>query len=234
LDRDGFVCRRNVFGKLPRRAAANDRRSAVKFSPVKVWLMFVLLVVGAYGAYSGWRIYQRLETARSPAIVMTPVTEPLLGQTIEPFELTDQSGEPFDSRQLDGQIWVASFFFSSCPGACLKMNYTIARLQEELRETGVRFISVTVDPEQDTPETLEKYARHFAADPQVWTFLTGPEDDLKRLAMEQFKVAFGRGTHSEKLFVVDRDGQVRGGYNCTTDAQMILLKRKIEELAKRT
>jgi protein SCO1/2 len=206
----------------------------MKSKAVKAWLTFILIAVGAYGAFSGWRIYQRLEAARSPAMVVTTVAEPLLGQTIDHFELTDQSGEAFDSAQLKDQIWVASFFFSSCPGACLKMNNTIARLQDELKESGVRFVSITVDPEYDTPEELQKYARHYGADPKRWTFLTGPADELKRVAMEEFKVAFGRGTHSERLFVVGRDGQVQGGYNCTADAQMILLKRKVEELAAQT
>ena len=204
----------------------------MKSTAVKAWLTFVLIAVGAYGGYSGWRIYQRLEESRTPAVMVTTVTEPLMGYTIDRFELTDQSGEAFDSSELKDQVWVASFFFSSCPGACLKMNNTIARLQEELRATGVRFVSITVDPEYDTPEELEKYARHFGADPERWTFLTGSVDELKRVAMDEFKVAFGRGTHSEKLFVVGRDGLVQGGYNCTADAQMILLKRKVEELAQ--
>jgi cytochrome oxidase Cu insertion factor (SCO1/SenC/PrrC family) len=203
----------------------------MKSTAVKAWLTFVLLAVGVYGVYSGWRIYQRLEAARRPQVTVTTVAEPLYGYQVEPFQLTDQSGEPFDSKQLDGQVWVASFFFSSCPGACLKMNNTIARLQEEMRDTGVRFVSITVDPEYDTPEELEKYARHYGADSQRWTFLTGPEADLKRVAMEQFKVAFGRGTHSEKFFIVDGGGTVRGGYRSTEDAQIILLKRKVKELA---
>lgn len=208
------------------------RFSAVRFSAVRFWLSLMLTLLAAYGGYTLWKVYGKLSSSEEPAVVYVPVADPLVGTPIDDFQLTRQDGQAFDSRQLAGRIWVASFFFSSCPGACLKMNNTIARLQSELADEGVQFISITVDPENDTPEELAKYARHYGADAERWVFLTGPEEELRRVAMDEFKVAFGRGTHSEKFFVVGPDKKIAGTFRSTEDAQIVLLKRKVAELAK--
>lgn len=204
----------------------------MKGSAVKYWLTLLLVLIGVYGVYTGVKVYRKLKAAQPPAMAFAPASDALVGKPIGEFELVTQQGEAFDSSQLDGQVWVASFFFSSCPGACLKMNNTIARLQSELGESGVRFVSISVDPEYDTPEELAKYARHYGADPERWVFLTGPEEELRRVAMEEFLVAFGRGTHSEKFFVVGPDQKIAGTFRSTEDSQIVLLKRKLAEIAK--
>lgn len=201
----------------------------MKSSGVKFWLTFLLLALAGYGIYTGWRIYDRLAESQTPAVVVTPVQD-YVGRQVQPFKLVERSGREFDSKELDGKVWVASFFFSSCPGACIKMNNTIARLQEELKETGITFVSVTVDPENDSPEELQKYAAHFGADPDRWLFLTGPEPDIRRLCVDDFQLGYGRTVHSDRLMLVDREGKVQGAYRATEDAQVVMLKRKIEEL----
>jgi cytochrome oxidase Cu insertion factor (SCO1/SenC/PrrC family) len=206
----------------------------MKSSAVRYWLTLLLSLLGAYGAYTGWKVYRKLSSSEQPALAIAGPSDALVGTEIGPFQLTTQAGEPFDSRELDGQTWVASFFFSSCPGSCIKMNNTIARLQSELADSGVRFVSITVDPENDTPEELAKYARHYGADSERWLFLTGPAEELKRVAMKEFLVAFGRGTHSEKFFVVGPDQKIAGLYTSTADADIVLLKRKVKELVEQS
>ena len=204
----------------------------MKSVAVRAWLSILLMALAAYGIYSGWRMYDRFAASRAPAAVVTPVQESLVGHQIQPFTLTERSGREFDSKELDGQVWVASFFFSSCPGACIKMNNTIASLQEEYKESGVKFISITVDPENDSLDELQKYAKHFNADDERWLFLTGPEDEIRRVCTEDFQLAYGRALHSDRLVVIDGAGKVQGAYRATDDAQMVLFRRKLEQLIK--
>ena len=151
-------------------------------------------------------------------------------RAVENFTLIERSGEPFESDSLRGKVWVASFFFVTCPGICLKMNQTIADLQKEL-DPEVRFVSITVDPDNDTPESLRAYADRLGANDR-WLFLTGSMRDIQDVANDSFQVAAAPAAHSERLMVVDRQGRVRGSFMVSEGAQMTLLKRKIAELLK--
>ena len=151
-------------------------------------------------------------------------------RTVENFTLIERSGEPFESDSLRGKVWVASFFFANCPGICLKMNQSIADLQKEL-DPEVRFVSITVDPDHDTPESLRAYAQRIGATDR-WLFLTGSMRDIKDIANGSFQVAAAPAAHSERLMVVDRQGRVRGSYLVSDGAQMTLLRRKVAELLK--
>jgi protein SCO1/2 len=146
------------------------------------------------------------------------------------FTLIERNGEPFEASSLRGKVWVASFFFATCPGICLKMNQSIADLQTQL-DPEVRFVSITVDPDKDTPESLREYAKRVGATDR-WLFLTGSMRDIKDIANDSFQVAAGPASHSERLMVVDRQGRVRGSYMVSDSAQVTLLKRKVAELLK--
>src|SRR5882757_7931740 len=86
---------------------------------------------------------------------------PVFGQ-IPQFELTAQTGMPFDSREIDGHVWVANFVFTTCPGPCPMMSHHMHGIQEATAATaGIKLISFTVDPAHDTPPVLAEYARRF-------------------------------------------------------------------------
>ncbi|MFN9956592.1 MAG: SCO family protein, partial [bacterium] len=95
------------------------------------------------------------------------------------FSLTDQADQPFAGGRLTGKICVANFMFTSCAATCPRQSTVLQRLQ---RETAVDLVSFTVDVKRDTPALLAAYARRFGADPARWHFLTGPEQELHRLA----------------------------------------------------
>jgi protein SCO1/2 len=142
--------------------------------------------------------------------------------------LTDQAGEPFDSRSLDGKVWVGSFFFTNCPAVCWRLNQALAAWQETHPSSETRFVSITCDPANDTPEALAKYAAHFKADPTRWTFLTGDMNLIRSIGNEFFKVAVEPGTHSDRAFVVDRQGKVRGRFRLTEPDQLAMLEKLLE------
>lgn len=147
------------------------------------------------------------------------------------FELIDASGSSFPSQQLKGKVWVANFFFIKCPGFCLNLNQQIAALAAELRDVDVRFVSITVDPEQDTPEALAEYAKTFKADPAKWIFLTGEMATIERLGRESFRVSVAPATHTGRVLLVDRTGRVQGAFLFSSPSEMKALARRARQLA---
>jgi protein SCO1 len=139
------------------------------------------------------------------------------------FRLQDQTGQTVSQRNLDGGLYVASFFFATCPQVCPRLNTQLQRVQEKFRkEERVKLVSYTVDPEHDSVTVLAAYAQQYGALPGKWSFLTGPKDSINRLAVEEYKVttpgpSMLAGTmgllHSQRLVLVDRDKHIRGMYD---------------------
>jgi protein SCO1 len=161
---------------------------------------------------------------------------PVFGQ-IPRFELTAQTGLPFDSREIDGHIWVANFVFTTCPGPCPMMSHHMHGIQEATSATaGVKLISFTVDPAHDTPQVLAEYARRFKADPVRWTFLTGDIARLNDLGLNAFKLNKVDGSldHSTRFVLVDARRQIRGFYLSSEEGFPKDLLRDLRRLQSET
>jgi cytochrome oxidase Cu insertion factor (SCO1/SenC/PrrC family) len=105
------------------------------------------------------------------------------------FALTDQRGRPVHRADLQGNVWVASFMYTGCADECPVMTAEMARLQSDLAAIpDVRLVSISVDPDRDTPAILSQYAARFDADPDRWLFLTGDKRAIFRLAREGFRL----------------------------------------------
>ena len=137
------------------------------------------------------------------------------------FSLTERSGKTVMKDDLAGKVWIASFVFTRCSGPCPSISATMAKLQGELLPTrpDVRLVTITVDPDRDTPDELKKYATNFRADPEKWLFLTGKESEVRTLLKDGFKINATKNAnpnpgdefdHNTKLMVVDKAGQIRG------------------------
>jgi len=106
------------------------------------------------------------------------------------FSLVGLSGQEVTRKVLEGKVWVANFIFTSCRLTCPQQSATMARLQADLQaEPDIRLVSITVDPDHDTPEVLARYATRFHADPRRWLFLTGEEQAIYTLAQEGFRLS---------------------------------------------
>ncbi|WP_164102949.1 SCO family protein [Candidatus Laterigemmans baculatus] len=149
------------------------------------------------------------------------------------FTLTERSGEQVSSESLQGQPYVASFFFSTCPSICVMQNQKIQQLQTEFEDQGVRFVGISVDPETDTPETLREYAKRFKADEDQWLFLTGDLTYIRRVGAEVFEVAAEEKFHTEKLILVDESGEISGYYSWREDREFEELKAEIRKMLAR-
>jgi len=131
------------------------------------------------------------------------------------FSLTDQTGAMFSSATvLNGRVWVADFFFTTCPGPCPRMSSQMHQVQMALAKEGIRLVSFTVDPEHDSPPVLESYARSFDARTGVWYFLTGSRGALQHLDRDAFQLGDVDGTlqHSTRFVLVDKHLRIRGYY----------------------
>lgn len=157
--------------------------------------------------------------------------------TLPDFALTERTGETLRLTDLTGKVWVADFFYTTCPGPCPMMSSRLSDVQKALGdETGVRLVSISVDPEKDTPDVLKQYAEKFKAN-ERWYFLTGQKDAIYGLARDAFKlpvaeapVEGGLITHSTRLVLVDKTGTVRGFYEGADEAGVKDLIRDIRRL----
>jgi protein SCO1 len=132
------------------------------------------------------------------------------------FQFTAQDGSTVSNADFKGKVWVANFIFTRCAGPCPIMTSRMAELNQALSEKAkdVELVSITVDPEYDTPQVLKEYGERVGASPDKWKFLTGPQDQIEATVMKGFLQALSREPsgvpiHSTRFVLVDRDGWIR-------------------------
>lgn len=167
----------------------------------------------------------------------------VLGQTPE-FSLVDQAGKPVTRQSFQGKVWAAAFMFTRCPTICPAITRRMKSVQERAKGKGVplELVSFSVDPDNDTPEVLAKYAAQYGASLDTWHFLTGPFDAMAKTAEQGFKIAVERRPgdeesggiiHGSHLVLVDKSGAIRGYYRTTEDAAIDQLLGDAAQLAAR-
>jgi cytochrome oxidase Cu insertion factor (SCO1/SenC/PrrC family) len=157
-----------------------------------------------------------------------------------PFSLLDQDGKTVTLETLKGKPWVADFVFTRCAGPCPMMTAKMSKLSKALGEgetrADVRFVSVSVDPGNDTPAVLKEYADKFKADTSRWSFLTGEPDAVYAFAKRMLVTALPASEdkpiiHSEKFVLVDGAGKIRGFYSSNDEGEVAQLESHARQLA---
>ncbi len=150
------------------------------------------------------------------------------------FQLTAQTGEPFDSRSFNGKIRVVDFIFTNCAGPCPRMTSQMKQVLKAVDNPRVRFVSISIDPKRDTPEVLAAYARKFHADTARWVFLTGPRDRIQFLSRNVFMLGDVDDTlqHSTRFVLVDGKSNIRGFYDTSDPDSIPKLIGDIKSLLK--
>ena len=157
---------------------------------------------------------------------------PVIG-TIPEFSFTDSKGNEINRQDLDGKVWVADFIFTTCTMACPVLTGNMNIVHKEFKNNdNVRIVSISVYPEYDTPEVLSEYASRYDANTDRWHFLTGPEQSVKDIILNGFKIGDYEDIifHSEKFALVDKKGQIRGYYSGMITEEMTKLKKDINIL----
>jgi len=160
---------------------------------------------------------------------------PVFGAVPE-FSLKRESGEPVSKKSLEGGVWVADFIYTGCSEACPLLSMRMSELQKRLEKVLPipLLVSISVDPETDTPERLSAYAKRYGADPSRWMFLTGDSEVIQKTVTEGFKLSDvkskedGSIFHANKFVLVDRRGRIRGYY----ESEEAGVKRLMEDLPR--
>ncbi len=198
----------------------------MKNSTLPYWLTLMVVLGAAYGGWHVWKTEQARHAQR-PSI-MEP-TEEAEAAVLADFTLVERSGKPFYSRDMHGKVWVASFFFTSCPNVCLTMNQTLAVMQEADGLEDVHFVSITCDPDTDTPDVLTKYADRFKADPERWLFCTGEFDYIQRVGQDIMKLTVLEQVHKEHAVIIDRAGKIRSYFRVTNTGELAVARKLLLE-----
>ncbi|WP_077213682.1 SCO family protein [Bacillus dakarensis] len=146
---------------------------------------------------------------------------------IEDFTFTNHEGEPFGLKDLKGKIWIADFIFTNCDDVCLPMTSNMVKLQMLAKEEGienVEFVSISIDPKVDTPETLKKFGEQFNVDFSNFHFLTGYDQEfIEQFAVDNFKTFVKKPEgqdqviHGTDFFLIDQEGKIMTFYTGLND-----------------
>lgn len=168
-------------------------RSKIRIRRALRWGCVLAASAGALGLvlYMGAKPEDGGTVAGQSGQLNVPLRQRDIAQ-IPSFDLTERSGRQVTRADLRGKVWIADFIWTRCPDACPVMSAQMAKLQADFAdEPDLRLVSISVDPEYDTPTTLTRYAAAYGADPDRWLFLTGDKETIYRLVREGFKLAVG-------------------------------------------
>lgn len=166
----------------------------------------------------------------------TPAREvPVIAELPAPA-LMDQDGQAFNRESLEGKLWVTSFIFTHCRATCPRLVAQMTTLQGRLADlSNAHFLSVSVDPRNDTPEVIKAYMVQNDLDERSWRFVTGTEEAVEDFVVGGFKVGYGRTqwstelTHSNSFALVDDQARIRG-YYASDEAGLAELERDVRVL----
>ncbi|MCB9880259.1 MAG: SCO family protein [Planctomycetes bacterium] len=202
---------------------------------------FVLAIAGV-ATFAAWQYYSKRVPGQRQA---TSESLPILGD-VPAFALTSFDGTQVTRESLAGKVWVADFIFTTCGGLCPIMTNAMAGVQDAARKAGLgpddlRLVSVSTDPETDTPERLRAYAEQHRARTEQWHFLRGPFDQVQSFSQDALKLALERASekqraegaekimHSDRFVLVDRESRIRGFYSGTRPSEV---RQLIEDLPR--
>ena len=200
----------------------------------RIWTPLLIIVVGVVSVYLWAALFRFAGQPSAPGL------EPL--GTLPAFDLIERRQVPLRLDDLRGKVWVADFMYTSCVEVCPLQSAEMARLQAAFAaHPDLRLVSISVDPERDTPAVLSAYADKFQADPERWLFATGEPEAVARLAQEGFRLSAasyvaGDGgadytfIHSNRFVLVDRQGRIRGYYRSTDPDDLMRLRRDLTVL----
>lgn len=219
---------------------------------ITVGVFALIVVVGMVLAYpllktqKTLKIYQPADI--NPKLVDESKRSVEKDHRIADFELVNQLGDTITNKAFEDKIYVADFFFATCPSICPIMSRNIADLQEEFKDRPeVMFLSHSVTPQIDSVEALYEYGELYEANPERWMLTTGDKKHIYELARKSYFAVLDEGDggkqdfiHTENFILVDTERRLRGFYDGTSEKDMerladeirILLAEEFDENSK--
>ncbi|MBS4029676.1 MAG: SCO family protein [Ignavibacteriales bacterium] len=203
-----------------------------------LWGILVVVIIGVIALWS-WKSLSEKNNSVTTKSLRMPVND---------FSLLDQYGNTVSKKSLEGDIVIANFIFTNCAGSCPIMTTKLLELYQMFKyENNVRFLSLSVDPEQDSVEVLRRFAEGYGVGPNHqypdstrWLFLTGAKEEIVRLCREDFKLAFYEegGTpeeyivHSSKFVLLNRKTEITNYFDSDDEEKMKELYLTVRSLLK--
>lgn len=168
------------------------------------------------------------------------VTSDTILHQIHHFSFINQDGKTITNEDFKGKIYVAEFFFTSCPSICPVMDKNLHKVYDVYKDNDeVRILSHSIDPEFDSPKVLKEYAEKKNIDTRFWTLVTGNRDSIYQICEFDYmafaktdKKADGGYIHSGFLTLIDKNRHVRGAYDGTVESDVDKLISDIAILLK--
>jgi protein SCO1/2 len=189
-------------------------------TPYYIGLALVILIFGYFAVTNVVDYIQRDEVVNSNrSDDRAPVADKFLKKfnKVPDFAFVNQNGDTITNKDLIGKVYIVDFFFTTCPTICTPMSRNLSQISKKLNSNDdYMAVSISIDPDNDTPEVLKEYASRYDAQSTNWQFLTGEKQEIYKLAREGFNSYVGesdnpaiRFEHSGNFALVDRDGYIR-------------------------
>jgi protein SCO1/2 len=201
-----------------------------------------IMAIGVLAVYPMMKKNPRLKIYKpsdvNPKLVDESVRSNELEHSVAEFELYSQDGDTISLGDVDGKIYVADFFFTTCENICPKMTSQMKSLHDfYFNDEDVMFVSHTVYPEIDSVQVLNAYAEKYQINSDKWIMLTGAKEEIYSLARKSYFAVLTEGDggqrdfiHTENFVLMDKNQRIRGYYDGTLPEDMERLKKDIEIL----
>ena len=161
---------------------------------------------------------------------------------VQPFSFIDQDGHSLTNKDVEGKVYVAEYFFTTCPGICPTMNTNMKRVYEKFKDKkDFLILSHTSDPERDSVATLKKYADSLGVNTAQWIFLTGRKDSLYTTARISYTIDDPANNlknieddflHTQFWALVNRKGEVKKVYDGLKESEIDAMLKEIDKMLK--
>jgi len=196
-----------------------------------IYLVAILLLPSLFYLflYTGKHNFHRLDyIGPKDAVLNSDGKYDTVYHQIPYFEFINQDGKKVTRDDLLGHVYIADFFFATCPTICPKMTKNMSYIQSKFKDNqNLRYLSITVNPEHDSVSVLRAYADKVHADTKSWDFVTGNKDSIYEIAFNGFFVSAQRDSiapggflHSGMLILVDKNAHIRGYFDGTTHKEV--------------
>jgi len=174
----------------------------------------------------------------SPELVDSTVQYVAKNHTIADFSFTNQNGKTITQNDYKGKIYVADFFFTTCPSICPIMATNMEWLQKQIKnDPKVMLLSHSVTPDTDTPAVLKEYAKKKGVIDSKWNLVTGKKEDIYYIARKSYLAVKTSSSkelydmvHTENFILVDTKGRIRGFYNGTNLDKEVKGEKNVKQL----
>lgn len=200
---------------------------------VAVWILGMVVVYPILKKSERLLVFQPADI--NPELVDTDMQRTAKAHRIADFELIDQTATTVTNADFEDKIYVADFFFTSCPSICPKMTANLKELSEFYKQDDdIMFLSHSVTPIKDSVPVLAAYGERHGTDSEKWKLVTGSKKHIYELARRSYFAVTTEGDggeadfiHTENFILIDKERKIRGFYDGTSKEEMKKLKEDI-------